>query len=60
MVKVGDKVHMPLTALYTDGNPIKSWGTVAWIHPAGRYYLAEFAVGGGTVRECFPLSAGGR
>jgi len=67
MVKVGDKVHKPLNALCADGpNAAKGdarpkfWGTVVWIHPAGRYYLAEFPVVGGTVRECFPLSAGGR
>lgn len=67
MLKIGDKVRKPLTALYTDG-PIGTtskvhpyhWGTVVWIHPAGRYYLAAFPVMGGTVRECFPLPAGGR
>lgn len=67
MLKIGDKVHKALTALYTDGPSAakgtarpKFWGTVVWIHPAGRFYLAAFPVMGGTVRECFPLPAGGR
>ncbi len=68
MLKIGDKVHKPLTAL-SAGLPVNGttskvhpyhWGTVVWIHPAGRYYLAAFPVMGGTVRECFPLPVGGR
>lgn len=29
-------------------------GRVTWIHPQGRYHVVEFALPGGTVRECFP------
>ena len=28
-------------------------GRIVYIHPAGRYYLAEALVGGAVIRECF-------
>ncbi len=28
-------------------------GRIVYIHPAGRYYLAEAQVGGAVIRECF-------
>lgn len=30
-------------------------GRVAYIHPKGRYYMAEAIVEGSTIRECFPI-----
>ena len=30
-------------------------GRIVYIHPAGRYYLAEARVGGAVIRECFPM-----
>ena len=36
-----------------DAKPPKCWGQVVWIHPMGRFYVAEFTFGRGTVRECF-------
>lgn len=31
-------------------------GVIAYIHPAGRFYLAEAQVGGNVIRECFPIN----
>lgn len=28
-------------------------GTVAYIHPNGRYHMVEFETPGGVIRECF-------
>lgn len=56
MIKVGDKVHKTITGTITTGHdakPPKCWGQVVWIHPLGRFYLAEFTFGRGTIRECF-------
>lgn len=30
-------------------------GRVAYIHPEGRYYMAEAKVNGAVLRECFPV-----
>lgn len=30
-------------------------GVIAYIHPAGRYYMAEAKVGNEIIRECFPI-----
>lgn len=55
-MQVGDKVRKPLTDI-TSGNPKtprpRFTGTVIWVHPEGRFYLAEFRLKAGTVRECF-------
>lgn len=57
MPKVGDAVKkVPFHALPEDGHrrttPVE-W-TVRWVHPTGRYYVAEYPVPGGrTIRESF-------
>lgn len=55
-MQVGDKVRKPLTD-FTSGNPNTPrpifTGTVVWVYPEGRFYLAEFRLKAGTVRECF-------
>ena len=33
-------------------------GTVVYIHPAGRFYIAELDLPGGKVREAFPMTGG--
>lgn len=56
MIHIGDKVHKRLTGTIAEGvgiKPPKVWGRVIWIHPAGRYYVAEFTSMRGSVRECF-------
>ena len=56
MIKVGDKVHKPLTGILYMGKgntAPKFWGRVVWIHPERRFYVAEFATNMGSVRECF-------
>ena len=35
----------------SDKTPME--GKVIYIHPEGRFYIVEFTVRGGTVRECF-------
>lgn len=55
-MKVGDTVHKPLTDIVSGSAKIprpKFWGRVVWVHPAGRFYLAEFELLGGVIRECF-------
>lgn len=34
-------------------------GRIAYIHPEGRYYLAEAHVGREVIRECFPIKQQG-
>lgn len=57
-MKVGDIVKQ--TSFVMQGNfdfssseksPME--GKVIYIHPEGRFYIVEFTVRGGTVRECF-------
>jgi hypothetical protein len=56
MPKVGDVVHKVPSFLFCESDhskntPIKA--TVRWVHPQGRYYLVEFELRGGVVRECY-------
>lgn len=57
-MKIGQKVRKKLTGLiqFERGRNVvvpPSWGTVAWIHPKGRFYLAEFRMGNSVIHECF-------
>ena len=55
-MKVGDTVHKPLTDIVAGSANTprpKFWGRVVWVQPAGRFYLAEFQLPGGIIRECF-------
>lgn len=57
-VKVGDRVsRVCVTLTGQDGmdaaRSARMTGRVVWVHPKGRYHVVEFALGGGTVRECF-------
>lgn len=56
-VQVGDTVRKaPVSFSLVDypgtHSPPQS-GRVAWVHPKGRYYLVEFPVAQGVIRECF-------
>lgn len=57
-MKIGDKVRKRLTGLFKEGErsavPTVA-GTVKWIHPLGRFYMAEFNFRGAVIRECFPM-----
>lgn len=55
-MKVGDDVKViPSHAIDEDGQKMKKplKGIVRYIHPKGRFYLVEFAVGRTSFRECF-------
>ena len=41
-----DDAHLP-------DSRAKVMGCVVWVHPQGRFYLAEFQLPGGVIRECF-------
>lgn len=64
MMKLGDRIAVkPVTFDIpgNDGKPKAIPGTVVYIHPAGRYCVLEFEVGGrepATVRESFQLIDG--
>lgn len=40
------------------GSKKKVKGIVVYIHPAGRFYIAELDLPGGKVREAFPMTGG--
>lgn len=55
---VGDIVRRKSFALqgnfdFSSGEKTPMEGKVIYIHPEGRFYIVEFKVRGGTVRECF-------
>lgn len=57
-MKIGQKVQrFPVSFAEQDGKKSKNkrpmTGTVAYIHPAGRFHIVEFQVRGQTVRESF-------
>lgn len=55
-MQVGDKVHKPLTDIVSGSANTprpKFTGRVVRVHPKGRFYLAEFQLPGGIIRECF-------
>ena len=55
-MQVGETVHKPLTDIVSGSANTprpKFTGRVVWVHPQGRFYLAEFQLPGGTIRECF-------
>lgn len=55
-MQVGDTVHKPLTDIVSGSANTprtKFTGRVVWVHPQGRFYLAEFHLPGGVIRECF-------
>ena len=55
-MQVGDTVHKPLTDIVSGSANTprpKFTGRVVWVHPKGRFYLAEFQLPGGVIRECF-------
>lgn len=62
-MKVGDKFtwipseFSTAKAEYANGMtiPIHVKGRVAWIHPKGRFFLAEGLCNGVLVRECFQM-----
>ncbi len=56
MVKIGDRIQVrPVWAAGELG--IRQAGpreaVVVWIHPQGRFYMVEYRMPGGTIRECF-------
>lgn len=55
MIKIGDTVRKRLTGMLSpkDAPPPKMPGTVIWIHPQRRFYIAEFRIGNVKIRECF-------
>ena len=55
-MQVGETVHKPLTDIMSGSANTprpKFTGRVVWVHPQGRFYLAEFPLPGGIIRECF-------
>lgn len=62
-MKVGDKFTWIPSEFLTErtkfGNsmtiPIHVKGRVAWIHPKGRFFLAEGLCNGTLIRECFKM-----
>ena len=58
-MKVGDRVRKRLSGTLCEGKSQHSQmtvtGTVIWIHPRKRFYVAEFRLGNETVRECFEI-----
>lgn len=40
------------------GSKKKVKGLVVYIHPAGRFYIAELDLPGGKAREAFPMTGG--
>ena len=55
-MQVGETVHKPLTDIVSGSANTprpKFTGRVVWVHPKGRFYLAEFQLPGGIIRECF-------
>lgn len=55
-MQVGDTVHKPLTDIVSGSANTprpKFTGRVVWVHPQGRFYLAEFHLPGGIIRERF-------
>lgn len=53
-IKVGDAIRKRLSMenAMSEVRPIYD-GCVIYIHPSGRFYVAEFRLAGGTVRESF-------
>ena len=62
MVEIGQTVMCTPGVSLSDnagaGNKRKVRGTVVYIHPAGRFYIAELDLPGGKVREAFPMTGG--
>ena len=61
-MRVGDKLTWTPSAFEHEANGQRAdqqrklrsvTGRIVYIHPAGRYYLAEALVGGAVIRECF-------
>lgn len=52
-VKIGDRVEKYPYAINEGWVHKKLEGRVVWIHPAGRFYVVEFRLPGGTFCECF-------
>ena len=58
-MKIGDKVRKRLTGTLCESNGRHSQpavtGTVVWIHPQNRFYVAEFKLGHERIHECFEV-----
>lgn len=55
-MQVGETVRKPLTDIVSGSANTprpKFTGRVVWVHPEGRFYLAEFQFPCGIIRECF-------
>ena len=55
-MQVGETVRKPLPDIFSGSANTprpKFTGRVVWVHPEGRFYLAEFQFPGGIIRECF-------
>ena len=55
-MQVGETVHKTLTDIVSGSANTprpKFTGWVVWVHPKGRFSLAEFQLPGGIIRECF-------
>ena len=63
-INIGDELQLIPKTFYNTENvdgtnhyPKKPLpGKVTYIHPKGRFIIAEFKLGGGTVKESFKLS----
>ena len=56
-MKVGDVIKFrPFALRYAKDAELNAPfmpGTVVWVHPQGRFYLADFPLPCGIIRECF-------
>lgn len=56
MIRVGDTVMHYISGVEAEhGDKILRRGTIVYIHPEGRYYTAEFEVGGCRIRESYKI-----
>lgn len=56
-LRLGDRVERPISCIAEKKNgiirPIKSRGKIVYIHPKGRYYVVEFDMPRGKIRESY-------
>lgn len=55
-ITVGDKVRKRITFGKCVGKNVDDpayTGTVIWVHPQDRFYVAEFPFRNGKIRECY-------
>ena len=57
---LGEKVYKRISTVYDNPDTRRAedgviTGTVAYVHPERRYYMAVFETPGGPIRECFNI-----